>query len=162
MKVLVFGNSGSGKSTLAALLAQQHGLAHLDLDWIVWEPGRIAEQRLLTDVLASLSSFMDSHENWVIEGCYGELVESAAKSCSEMIFLNPGLEACLEHNLQRPWEPHKYKSKADQHSMLANLQAWVAGYYERSDDWSYQAHRKIFDSHAGTKQEITQAPRTAA
>ncbi|MEN1961331.1 AAA family ATPase, partial [Luteimonas sp. MJ246] len=37
MKVLVFGNSGSGKSTLAKRLAEEHGLAHLDLDLIVWE-----------------------------------------------------------------------------------------------------------------------------
>jgi len=37
--------------------------------------------------------------------------------------------------------------------MLENLQAWVAGYYERTDQWSYQAHRQIFDSFAGCKSE---------
>jgi adenylate kinase family enzyme len=45
MKVLVFGNSGSGKSTYARALAARESLIHLDLDSIVWEPGRIAEQR---------------------------------------------------------------------------------------------------------------------
>jgi adenylate kinase family enzyme len=45
MKVLVFGNSGSGKSTYARALAARKGLAHLDLDSIVWEPGKIAVQR---------------------------------------------------------------------------------------------------------------------
>jgi adenylate kinase family enzyme len=34
MKFAILGNSGSGKSTLAARLAQEHGLAHLDLDTV--------------------------------------------------------------------------------------------------------------------------------
>src|SRR6185503_14519636 len=45
MRILVFGNSGSGKTTLARALAAAHGLAHLDLDSVVWEPGQIAVQR---------------------------------------------------------------------------------------------------------------------
>ena len=37
MRVLVFGNSGSGKSTFARALADLgSGLAHLDLDSVVW------------------------------------------------------------------------------------------------------------------------------
>lgn len=162
MKVLVFGNSGSGKSTLAAQLSKQHGLAHLDLDSIVWEPGKIAVQRPMHDVLASLSMFMESNDTWVIEGCYGELVEAASNSCTELVFLNPGLQTCLQNNLQRPWESHKYESKDAQDSMLAKLQAWVSGYYMRTDDWSYEAHRRIFDSHPGTKREVTQASSDAA
>jgi len=154
MKVLVFGNSGSGKSTLAAELSQQHGIAHLDLDAIVWEPGKIAIQRSMEDVLASLMYFIDANEEWVIEGCYGELVKAASAFSTELVFLNPGLNKCLEHNLQRPWEPHKYKSKEAQDSMLANLQNWVAGYYERTDDWSYHSHRQVFDSYTGFKREV--------
>ena len=45
MKVLVYGNSGAGKSTYARALAAQHGLAHLDLDSIVWEPEKIGVPR---------------------------------------------------------------------------------------------------------------------
>ncbi|MDM8350087.1 hypothetical protein P8H27_14460 [Pseudomonas sp. sp1636] len=153
MKVLIFGNSGSGKSTLARGLVQDHGLAHLDLDSIVWEPGKIAVPRTAEAVSQSLQAFLASHEHWVIEGCYGELIEAAANHCSELIFLNPGLEACLEHNRHRPWEPHKYSSKRAQDEMLDNLQAWVAGYYERQDQWSYHAHRRVFDTFAGHKCE---------
>jgi hypothetical protein len=69
------------------------------------------------------------------------------------VFLNPGLETCLEHNRRRPWEPHKYASKEAQDDMLENLQAWVAGYYQRQDQWSYHAHRQIFDSFVGRKSE---------
>jgi hypothetical protein len=90
MKVLVFGNSGSGKSTYARALATREGLAHLDLDSIVWEPGEIAVQWPRESVAASLQSFVDSHTAWVIEGCYGELVQAASAHCTLLVFLNPG------------------------------------------------------------------------
>ena len=153
MKILVFGNSGSGKSTLAARLAQAHALSHLDLDSIVWEPGQVAVARTPEAIAQSLQDFIAGHERWVIEGCYGELVDMAASHCTELVFLNPGLEACLEHNRRRPWEPHKYDSQQAQDAMLDNLQAWVAGYYQRDDAWSYRAHRRIFDAFGGRKTE---------
>lgn len=157
MRILVFGNSGSGKSTYARALAARHGLAHLDLDSIVWEPHRVAVLRPQGEILASLEAFLAGHAAWVIEGCYGDLVEAASGHCSELVFLNPGLEACLANNLRRPWEPHKYASPEEQDSMLANLQAWVAGYYERDDAWSYQAHRRVFDAFPGNKVEYVEA-----
>lgn len=155
MRTLIFGNSGSGKSTLASKLASEHGIPHLDLDSIVWEPGKIAVQRNPKDIMASLVEFLSRHDAWVIEGCYGELVEAAAGHCTEMVFLNPGPEACLANNRRRPWEPHKYASADAQNAMLDNLQAWVAGYYQRQDAWSYQAHRRIFDAFEGVKSERT-------
>jgi adenylate kinase family enzyme len=162
MKILVYGNSGSGKSTYAKSVAARHRLAHLDLDSIVWEPGKIAVQRHPEDVAASLSAFIQSESRWVIEGCYGELVEAASHHCTELVFLNPGCEACLANNLQRPWEPHKYTSLDDQNSMLANLQAWVAAYYTRNDQWSFSAHRRIYDAFAGPKLEHLSAVQIGA
>ncbi len=153
MRFLVFGNSGAGKSTLAKELAAQHGLALLDLDSIVWEPGKVAVQRPPDAIAASLAAFLSQHSCWVIEGCYGELVQAASHHCTELVFLNPGLQTCLEHNRRRPWEPHKYASKEAQDEMLANLQTWVTGYYQRQDQWSYHAHRQMFDSFAGRKSE---------
>lgn len=110
MKILVYGNSGSGKSTYAKAMSARLGLAHLDLDSIVWEPGKIAVQRQPEDIAASLHAFTHSEGSWVIEGCYGELVEAASQHCTELVFLNPGCDACLANNLPRPWEPHKYAS----------------------------------------------------
>lgn len=155
MRILVFGNSGSGKSTLARRLAAEHGLTHLDLDAIVWEPGTVAVQRHADEIIASLHAFLSEHARWVIEGCYGELVEAASRQCTELVFLNPGLEACLAHNRRRPWEPHKYASKDAQDRMLDTLQAWVTGYYERRDFWSYHAHRQLFDAFTGHKREVS-------
>ena len=155
MRVLVFGNSGSGKSTYAHALAARERIPHLDLDTIVWEPGRIAVVRAADAIRASLDAFVAANPNWVIEGCYGELVEAAAATATELVFLNPGLQACLANNAGRPWEPHKYASLEQQNSMLANLQAWVADYYQRTDHWSYAAHRRIFDEYRGPKTEHT-------
>ncbi len=155
MRVLVFGNSGSGKSTHAQALAAEHHLAHLDLDSIVWEAGKVAVQRPMADIRASLESFLATHLEWVIEGCYGELIELAAPHCSALVFLNPGKDACLANNLNRPWEPHKYSSLEEQNAMLSALQEWVSGYYTRTDSWSYAYHRRIFDAHQGRKVEHT-------
>jgi hypothetical protein len=44
-------------------------LAHLDLDSIVWESGKIAVERPRESIVASLQSFIDSQAAWVIEGC---------------------------------------------------------------------------------------------
>jgi len=153
MKVVVFGNSGSGKSTYARTLAARMGLAHLDLDSIVWEPGKVAVQRLPEPVTASLQAFIDSNSAWVIEGCYGELVRAASAHCTLMVFLNPGIDACRANNLKRPWEPHKYASLELQNTMLDQLQKWVADYYQRTDAWSYRVHREIFNAFSGPKVE---------
>jgi adenylate kinase family enzyme len=153
MKVLVFGNSGSGKSTYARALAAREGLAQLDLDSIVWEPGKIAVQQPPEAVAASLRNFIDSQAAWVIEGCYGEVVRAASAHCTLLVFLNPGKDACLANNLKRPWEPHKYASLELQNAMLDQLQDWVAEYYQREDAWSYQVHREIFDAFTGPKIE---------
>lgn len=154
MKILIFGNSGSGKSTLAKRLAGEHELAHLDLDTIVWEPGESAVLRPADAIMTSLHGFLSRHARWVIEGCYGDLVRAAAHHCTELVFLNPGLAACLAHNRARPWEPHKYASKKAQDAMLEQLQIWVAGYYERTDPWSYRVHRQIFDAFESPKTEL--------
>jgi len=153
MKVLVFGNSGSGKSTYARSLAVRHELAHLDLDSIVWEPGKIAVQRSTEAISSSLNDFLATRTAWVIEGCYGDLVQAASTHCAQLVFLNPGLAACQANNLARPWEPHKYASQEQQNAMLANLQIWVADYYHRADAWSCVSHRQIFDAFAGAKVE---------
>ncbi len=155
MKVLVNGNSGSGKSTYAQALAAQRGLSHLDLDSIVWEPGKIAVQRDPQSITASLTGFVACQSDWVIEGCYGKLVEAASAHCTQLVFLNPGLDTCQANNLKRPWEPHKYASMEQQQSMLTTLQSWVADYYSRDDAWSCKTHRRIFDEYQGSKVEYT-------
>ena len=154
MKVVVIGNSGSGKSTYARRLSSEHGLAHLELDAIVWEPDRIAVLRPADQVRADLAGFLVSHDRWVIEGCYGDLAEHALADCSELIFMNPGLAVCLDNNRRRAWEPHKYKAADDQDRMLPDLLRWVEDYYQRAGPASHAFHRRVFDGFVGRKREL--------
>jgi adenylate kinase family enzyme len=156
MRVLIVGNSGSGKSWRARALAAEHGLAHLDLDTIVWEPGQIAIARPIDQALADMRAFFDTNPAWVAEGCYGNFIEAALPFCSELVFMNPGKAVCLAHCAARPWEPHKYASKEQQDSMLPFLLDWVAQYYEREDECSYARHRRLFDAFGGAKTESAQ------
>ena len=102
-------------------------------------------QRPTESVEDSLRSFIDSHAAWVIEGCYGELVRAASAHCTLLVFLNPGMDACLANNLKRPWEP-QVSSLELRNTMLSQLQEWVACYYQREDAWSYRVYREIFDA----------------
>ncbi len=154
MRLLITGNSGSGKSTAARRVAAEHGVACLELDMIVWEAHGVAVQRPVTAVHADLAAFLVAHDAWVIEGCDGDLVEVALPSCTELWFMNPGVEVCQENNRCRPWEPHKFDRSEDQANMLPFLLSWVAEYYTRADGRSYAFHRRLFDAFEGPKREL--------
>lgn len=151
-RILIFGNSGSGKTTMARALAREHGVAHLDLDSLAWESPGV---RLPIDESAArIAEFVDGNHDWVIEGCYGDLLEVAAAHAHEIRFLNPGTEACIANCRARPWEPEKYPSAEAQDAMLDFLLDWVRQYESRTDEYSLAAHRRIFDSFTGLKREI--------
>jgi len=155
-RIVIFGNSGAGKSTLAQELTAEHGLAHLDLDTLAWEPTSPPERRPLEVSLQAIRQFTDANEAWVIEGCYADLLASVSQSCNEMIFLNPGVEACIANCHSRPWERHKYASKAAQDENLEMLIQWVRDYETRDDDFSLRRHRALFDTFAGPKREYAE------
>lgn len=158
MRIVILGNSGSGKSTLARALAAPARTPLLDLDTIVWEPGQIAVPRPIAAVHADLDRFWAEGADWIAEGCYGGLAERLLRWDPELIFLDPGAEACARNCHARPWEPHKYASKALQDSMLEPLLAWVTDYYRRGGDASHAGHRAIYDAYAGPKRELTEQP----
>lgn len=152
---LVIGNSGSGKSTLAQRLAARDGLAHLDLDTLAWLPTMPPSRRPLPESDRAIQAFLAANAHWVIEGCYADLVALAAPRATRLVFLNPGVEACIQNARERPWEPHKYASKEAQDANLAMLIDWIRGYDTRTDELSYSAHRRMFESFAGDKVELT-------
>ena len=154
MRLVIFGNSGSGKSSLARRLAGESAVALLELDNLVWEPGKIAVARPIAEVTREVAAFADASAQWIVEGCYGELVEQLLPHCTTLLFLNPGVEVCLAHNRARPWEPRKYASAEAQQSMLQGLLQWVEAYYRRDDTWSMAYHRALFDRHTGRKHEL--------
>ena len=77
MRIAIVVNSGSGKSTLARQLAEIHSLPILDLDTVAWEPGRVAVLRSPAKATDELNAFLDAHDRWVVEGCYGNLTRVA-------------------------------------------------------------------------------------
>jgi adenylate kinase family enzyme len=154
-RYVLVGNSGSGKSTLAQRLARSGPRAHLDLDTLAWEPQKPPRRRPIADSAREIASFMDANEQWVIEGCYADLLDAPLGRCTRLLLLNPGIEACIANARLRPWEPHKYPSKEAQDANLEMLIGWIRDYETRRDTFSLAAHRALFDSFAGDKVELT-------
>lgn len=152
-RIVIFGNSGSGKSSLAKALSSLYRTEHLDLDVIAWEAERPGVRADFEESKRALMRFIEGADGWVIEGCYSGLLKVAAGYCTELIFLNPGVEACVENCEARPWEPHKYPSREAQDSNLRMLVGWVREYETRDDEFSLREHRRLFDTHEGKKVE---------
>ena len=71
MKIAVVGFSGSGKSTLARRLGKIYGMTVLHLDSVHWLPGWA--ERPEAEERAMVEEFLNSHEEWVIDGNYSSL-----------------------------------------------------------------------------------------
>ena len=152
----MFGNSGSGKSTFAAAKSELLGCAHLDLDTVAWVPGAGAPtRRTLAETESIIAPFLAENADWVIEGCYSGLLELVLPHCTEIVFLNPGVDVCVANCRNRPWEPHKYESPEEQDANPEMLLRWVEQYTRRTDEFSLLAHRRIFDGFSGVKREYT-------
>lgn len=154
-RIIIFGNSGSGKSTLAKKLSREQEIAHLDLDTLAWLPTSPPERAPLSESKRAIADFFHSSDQWVIEGCYADLLAVVVADASELIFLNLPVEACIENARNRPWEPHKYISKAAQDANLDMLIDWIEQYPVRSDLFSKAAHQSLYDRFSGTKQMYT-------
>jgi adenylate kinase family enzyme len=151
-RILIFGNSGSGKTTMARRLAATRGLPPLDLDSLAWDaPG---ERSPLAASAERIDAFLAANPAWVVEGCYGDLIELVLPHASELRFLNPGVEACVANCRARPWEPEKYASEAEQNERLDFLLRWVREYETRDDEYSLARHRALFERFSGPKVEV--------
>jgi len=155
-KIIIFGNSGAGKSTLAKKLQEKHKLDHLDLDLLAWKSSVTPTRKPLAESSIDIEQFISTHSDWVIEGCYADLIEIALPHASEIIFINSDIETCINHCKNRPWEPHKYKTKEQQDDNLAMLIEWIKQYNSRDDEFSLKAHKRIFKLFNGRKSEIKQ------
>ncbi len=154
-KIIIFGNSGSGKSTLAKHMASESQLAHLDLDTLAWQVTQPPTRKPLSESKQAIQLFCKENEGWVIEGCYVDLLRLVAGQANEAVFMNLSVSKCQQNARQRPWEPHKYKTKAEQDDNLPMLLNWIAAYTERRDEFSYQAHAELYAQFSGAKREIT-------
>jgi adenylate kinase family enzyme len=154
MCTAIIGNSGSGKSTLAKSIAASSGAPILDLDLVYWQPNLPPQPRLLADSINDVRKFCLAHTSWIIEGCYGDIVEGVLDLNPELVLLDPGVEVCRANCRTRPFESHKYKSKEEQDRMLDFLLSWVEDYYERDGPMSRRGHLDLFDRYQGPKRYL--------
>lgn len=162
MQVVILGNAGSGKSTLANWLAERGKAERLDLDTVAWESGQAAVARDPALAQAEVERFCRSHEHWVVEGCYASLVRVTLDFRPQLIWLDPGIEACLTNCRSRPWEPHKYASATEQNERLPFLLEWVVGYDEREGELGRAEHRECFFAYEGRRMHWIARPRLDA
>lgn len=159
MRIAILGNSGSGKSTLAKTLSQATDATVLDLDTVAWEPGREAVRRDPAVEAQELVRFCEARTDWIIEGCYASLIRQAFHWRPTLVFLDPGVERCLAHCRERPWEPHKYASKEAQDARLEALLAWVREYPSRPGELGRPEHLACFEEYDGPKVRLEDAIR---
>lgn len=160
MRVIVLGNSGSGKTVLSRSLGAHYEAEVLSLDAVAFQADAV--RRELSESVAEAAVFAGRHERWVMEGCYGDIVRGVMELADELIFLNPGTEACLANCRRRPFEPDKFESEAAQDHMLATLLDWVTDYDTRTDEYGVAAHRAVFESFPGAKREFTKLAQYAS
>lgn len=139
MRIALIGNSGSGKSTLARQLAVTYALPMLDLDTVVWEPGKIAVARAPLAAAQDVNAFCSAGSRWVVEGSYAGLTWAVLPYATLLLFLEPGVDACIANCRNRPWESL----------------TWVREYYSRDGDMSLAAHQALFDEYRGPKRKLT-------
>jgi hypothetical protein len=76
----------------------------------------------------------------------------------QLIWLDPGIEACLTNCRSRPWEPQKYASANEQDERLHFLLGWVVGYDEREGELGRADHRECFHSYEGRRTHWIERP----
>ncbi len=150
-RIIIYGNAGAGKTTMAREIQRDHDVPLMFLDSIAW--GEVAVRRPLDESIQDLMNFISDNPEWMLEGCYGDLVEAALPHCTELRFINPGVAVCIEHCRKRPWEPDKFETSEDQDKMLGDLIGWVGEYETRDDEYGLARHRAIYDGFQGAKQE---------
>jgi adenylate kinase family enzyme len=138
---------------MARRIIRDRPIPRLSLDQIAWDTG--PKRKPLGVSLRMLNNFIQSNKEWIIEGCYSGLVEAALPYCTELRFLNPGIEVCMAHCHRRPWEPEKFSSPEDQAAMLPLLVQWVREYETRDDEYGLKRHRQVFERFNGAKREYT-------
>jgi hypothetical protein len=139
-------------------LAEQDGLAHLDLDTLAWLPTYPPRRSPLSESKKAIDAFTAVHQNWVIEGCYTDLLELVSAQATEIVFLNLDVEHCVANAGKRPWEPHKYPTKEAQDANLVMLIDWIRQYETREDEFSLSAHLAFYEQFEGRKRMEKENP----
>ena len=111
MKIAILGFSGCGKSTLAQKLGKKYNLPVLHLDRVHFAANWV--ERELEDKLRDTADFLDSHDSWVMDGNYSNLLqERRLEEADRIIILELNCFVCLWRILKR-WLTYKGRSRPD-------------------------------------------------
>ncbi len=142
LRIVVMGNSGSGKSSLAARVGPALHLPIYDLDHFHWqEEGGKRDEAEATTLVRQRAETSD----WIIEGVYGRLIETALPRTNVLIWLDLPWWECREGLLSRGTQHGETESDH------AALLAWAAEYWTRTTSSSYAGHLRLFETFAGGK-----------
>lgn len=64
-RIVILGNAGGGKSTLARKIGEQRGLAHFEIDRLLWQEGWIPAP---IEIYSEQHAQIISGDNWIIDG----------------------------------------------------------------------------------------------
>ena len=99
MRILIIGYSGAGKSTLAKQLGKIYNLDVLHLDNVAFNfdfTNRSDEEQNKL-----VKEFIDTHDNWVIDGNYSRICPERFALADKIIFLNFNRVFCYFSGLKR-------------------------------------------------------------
>lgn len=85
MKISILGYSGSGKSTMAKKLAQHYNINALHLDTVQFLPNWV--ERPYQEKKKMVKNYLDTHQDWVIDGNYSKLYQARRLEESDLIIV---------------------------------------------------------------------------
>ena len=101
-RVIVIGCPGSGKSTFSRALGEVTSIPVYHLDMMYWNADRTTVQREL--FLERLGGVLKK-DVWIIDGNYSSTMEMRMSACDTVIFLDYGIEVCLDGIKERHGKP---------------------------------------------------------
>lgn len=146
-RIAILGNAGSGKSYLAAKLATKYRLPTLDLDDLFWMPPRQYITKRPTAALMEMMQAKRLEPLSIVEGVYGELMETFLGEAELLIWLDLPWGACRTRLENRRSEcVRKFDERA-----FEKLLAYAGRYWQRDDGRSHAGHRRLLDGFSGAR-----------
>jgi adenylate kinase family enzyme len=149
-RTVIVGNSGSGKSFLAKQLAEILKFQVIHFDEYFWEPGGFNKKRPIEIVRQEISAF-SKHDNWIMEGVFGDLAAIALENSTAFIFLDKSWEECESALLSRGFNNSGTEDSLNAEKNFNELIAWASLYWNRNNSCSQKRHLQIFSDFQGSK-----------
>jgi len=153
MKTIIIGNGGSGKTWLAGELATTADTEVIHLDNLFWLPGGFNKKRNIEEVTLLIVQ-SKYHNNWIVEGVFGELAVQYFDVAEILIWVNMPWELCRFRLNKRGSESKRHMDRVQSEKGLQKLLVWASHYHDRTDLRSHTGHQALFNSFQGRKIEL--------